>query len=129
MSTRGLRSSDVFLVTVTAIHMGRVLRVPRNPASPHLPLAEFEGFCKLNKKADCKLSARALGVCTNVQRVICNGAETSWFKACKTACHRACMACTRPQVQSLIERGEKRKEKEEGGGEGREREREENEGE
>lgn len=50
MSTRGLRSSDIFLVTVMTIHMGRVLRVPRNPASPNLPLAEFEVLCSLMKR-------------------------------------------------------------------------------
>lgn len=67
MSTRGLRSPDIFMVTVIAMHTCRAMQVPRHPANPDRTLAESEVLCELNEKVDCKLSARALREYTNTQ--------------------------------------------------------------
>lgn len=62
MSPGGVRNSGMFTVTVMAMHMCSAVRVSRNPASPNLPLADFEVLCELPEEADCKSSDRALRV-------------------------------------------------------------------
>jgi hypothetical protein len=57
MSTRALRSSDIFMVTGVPMHMCRAMQGSRDLASlNHLALVDFEVLCKLDEKADSKQS-------------------------------------------------------------------------